>query len=446
MTDARFSRAPLRLSQTTNELSELFTQTEAEYRFYIDENQAWNRLVDQVGSSSGITRSPRRNVRWLWPVAAAVGLMFGGFGWAMTHAALTATHSSRSLPKASEPLERPTHVLRLDSGKTTLPDGSIAELTQGARGSYVETSRETSLSFESGSLDIKVAHQREGHPFTVKARNHAFVVLGTRFTVKINGDNLDLTVSEGRVAVRNQTATLAVVEGGGHWSNAITDVSAVDPIPSARAPSKAGSNDRSASPLGVLLEPNNPTRCQEYLRNGEPKKSEKCYLDIAASNGLSAEMALYEVARLQRDVLANPAAALSTLDDYEARFATGTLALEVKTAKVDLLARLGRADEALRASDALLVNLKGQGRVVELRLLRGNLLRDKGNCTAAEHEYQLIETFPGPRGDQAQFARAACLEQLGRNNEAIDAYRRYLERPNARQALRAQQRLRELSP
>lgn len=445
MTDSRFTPAPTRLAQTTDELSSLFSQTEAEFRSNVDEDRAWKRLVGAVGTSKPASASPTRGLVWLWPAVAAAVLVVGWFGWSQHRPRITATHtmpSSVVRPQSQEPREQ---VIQLASGRNQLPDGTVAELKEGAGGTYVANARETTLSFDSGQLEIAVAHQREGHQFAVKAKGHSFVVLGTRFTVKIHREDLELAVAEGRVAVRNEGVTLAVVEKGGHWSNAHSDAGLAVPAQSTLALSRVGTGDKSAAPTESAVDPSNPARCQGLLREGKSKEAERCYLDIAAGSGLSAEMALYEVARLRRDVLSNPSAALSTLDEYELRFASGTLAPEAKMAKIDLLARLGRGDEALRASDALLANPIGQARVVELRLLRGNLLRDKRDCAAAEREYRLIEARPGPRGDQAQFARAACLEALGQTEAAIAAYRRYLERPGAMQAARAQQRLSEIS-
>jgi tetratricopeptide (TPR) repeat protein len=157
-------------------------------------------------------------------------------------------------------------------------------------------------------------------------------------------------------------------------------------------------------------------------------------------------MALYEVARLRRDVLSNSAAALAALDAYEARFASGTLAPEVRIARVDLLSRLGRFDEALKVSEMLLASPVGSPRATELRLLRGNLLRDKKHdCAAALSEYQRIQSDPGPRGEQAEFAAAGCLERLGRATEAIETYEHYLGRARPGQAAQARQRLLKLT-
>jgi hypothetical protein len=219
------------------------------------------------------------------------------------------------------------------------------------------------------------------------------------------------------------------------------------PAPSIPRPSLPGRGSKAGSAAPHSEVPSDPTTCRDLSSAGLQKQAETCYLSIATGSGLSAEMALYEVARLRRDVLANPSASLLALDEYEARFPSGTLAPEVRMARVDLLAHLGRVAEVLRTSDQLLATPSGRARMVELRLLRGNLLRDRmQDFTAAALEYQLIESDPGPRGDQAQIALASCLERLGRADQAIDAYRRYLARPRPEQADRARERLKALLP
>ena len=67
----------------------------------------------------------------------------------------------------------------------------------------------------------------------------------------------------------------------------------------------------------------------------------------AEGSGLGAEMALYEVARLRRDVLADAAGALRALAEYRTRFPAGSLRREADMSQLELLVQLGRTDEAL---------------------------------------------------------------------------------------------------
>lgn len=446
MTDERFSPEPPRLSRTSDAMARLFADAESAYRAPRHEVGAWRRLEKLLNASGNLvvhSRAPKRR-HWAALAALAAGLWLAWFGWQRHRPVIAVQSQPTHEPVAAKVT---TTTLHLAAGKSQLPDGTEVELAEGTEGSYRADEQRSSLEFDRGRLNIKVAHQREGRHFVVKTQGFEFRVLGTQFCVVTSGNRINLDVTEGRVEVSDATSTLKVVEAGGHWSNLgdsepnelpAASVAQLQPHLLAPRVDSAPPNPKNA---------NDPTSCRDLLRSGEPTQSEQCYLQIAQGNGLSAEMALYEVARLRRDVLSNPGAALGALDEYERRFASGTLAPEVGMARVNLLARLGRVDEALQASERLLSGSSGRARTVELRLLRGNLLRDKKHdCSAAQAEYRIIESDPTPRGDQAQFARAGCLERLGRKDEAIRAYRSYLGRPKPEFAERARQRLEELQP
>lgn len=457
MTDARVPTAPARLSQTTGELEALFTQAESEYRQGLDEISAWDRLEPRLLTSRGWyqCRAPLKLM-----LAVAAGILVGWFGWQRLRPTPVAVLNS--VPSSAQRLEPrlSAKTLPLSSGRHRLPDGTEVELTEGATGSFSNGTERATVNFAEGRLDIDVAPQPKGRIFAVTARGYEFRVIGTRFTVKAVGKRVDLDVAEGRVEVHSVTDILKKVDAGGHWSNQDdhsgadtpgTDAPSTAVVRPARSSAASRSDDADVATAATATSGgdlrDDPSACRDLLRAGNANESEHCYLSIASGSGLSAEMALYEVARLRRDVLARPQAALQTLNDYEARFRSGTLAPEVRIARIDLLSKLGRVDEALRASRELLASPNGSARAVELHLLRGNLLRDKrGDCAQAVIEYGAIESDPGPRGDQAQFARAGCLERLGRVDDARRSYSRYLERPKPHQAERARRRLEELRP
>jgi hypothetical protein len=202
------------------------------------------------------------------------------------------------------------------------------------------------------------------------------------------------------------------------------------PAPSASAPADQGS----------------AVECLEFARRGQPARAENCFLQQSTGTGLVAQMALYELARLRKDALGDAAGAHRALADYRERFPDGSLRTEVEVSMVELLVRLGRFEQALTESEHLLQTSYGQERSVQLRLLRGNLYRTNLNdCARAEVEYRHVRREPGARSDQAEYYRAVCLEQLGRRDEAVQAYRAYLDRPNAARSQQAEQRLQRLS-
>ncbi|HEY5962012.1 MAG TPA: FecR domain-containing protein [Polyangiaceae bacterium] len=428
-------------------MADLFTGAETGYRHGLDEARAWDALQSRLRTSAEDARtnpSRRRGVAAFAVFAAAAAVAVAWFGWErywLPPRPVDVQAHVVARPAAS-PLVNAT--IRLAPGKSQLPDGTLVELTEEANGTLVADAQRSTLRFERGRLDIHVAHQSPGHSFAVRTRDVEFVVLGTRFSVVTHETQVELSVSEGRVLVKGANGEPTIVQAGGHWSNQSQPAKLSDATSSATTNVKP---DVRAVPESIpATKAGDISTCRDYVRDGKPRVAQDCYLDAAAGKGLAAEMALYEVARLRRDVLSNPSGSLTALDEYEARFPAGTFAPEVSIARVELLSRLGRYDEALKASAQLLATSVGRSREAELRLLRGNLLRDqKHDCAAAVTEYGQIESDPGPRGDQALFAKAGCLRRLGSKSEAIDAYARYLQRPRPAQAERARQYMEELT-
>ncbi|MEY4546787.1 MAG: hypothetical protein RL685_2982 [Pseudomonadota bacterium] len=164
--------------------------------------------------------------------------------------------------------------------------------------------------------------------------------------------------------------------------------------------------------------------CLALARDGQPRPAERCFVRRSQGAGLSAEMALYELARLRRDVLGDTQGALGALGDYRQRFPAGSLRNEVDVSRIELLARLERRQEALSASEQLLATPAGRERAAELRLLRGKVLRASGSLREAVAEYASAERLGGALADEATFLRAQCLEALGDVAAARQAYER----------------------
>ena len=182
--------------------------------------------------------------------------------------------------------------------------------------------------------------------------------------------------------------------------------------------------------------------CLELARRGESRAAERCFDRRATGSGLGAEMALYEVARLRRDVLSDAVGALAALSAYRERFARGSLRNEVDLSRVELLADLGRSADALRESAALLGAASGRERAAELHQLRGDVYRRQlGDLRAAAAEYAQVEALGGARGAEASRSLGACLEGLGDIPGALAAYRRYVREPGRPHAAEIQRRI-----
>lgn len=205
------------------------------------------------------------------------------------------------------------------------------------------------------------------------------------------------------------------------------------PSPSGRELPSRPSRARALPPPKVESPSDNVVReaapdCRALARAGEASQAEACYAERSAGTGLDAETALLEIARRRRDVLADPAGALGTLEEYRTRFPNGSLRGEADLAYIVLLARVGRSSEALEESERVLASPSGRERAFELRLLRGNLYRKNlSNPALAAREYAAAAELEGATSE-AVYLLGLCREELGDAAGAAAAYRRYLER------------------
>ena len=123
--------------------------------------------------------------------------------------------------------------------------------------------------------------------------------------------------------------------------------------------------------------------CRGFVQRGDYRGAVTCYDEQAQGQGLGAELALLEKARIQQRALREPAAGLATLDEYARRFPDGALRREAAVARIDSLARLGRAAEAEAAIDASLAAERAPEQRGELLLLRAQLRSEAGDCAEA---------------------------------------------------------------
>jgi len=225
-----------------------------------------------------------------------------------------------------------------------------------------------------------------------------------------------------------------------------------EPVQNGKLPRTSNLEPRGASPVvddganhAVAPPPSAPSvDCLAFARSGDAGAAERCFETQASSQDLSAEVALYELARLRRDVLGKPADALLALDEYARRFPKGNLSGEVLFSRLELLVKLGRNDDVIRASDELLKSASGAERAPEIHLLRGNVYSHAlGDAASATREYALARVAPGRVGDEAAFLEAVNLEKLA-DPRAADAFQSYLARSDARHRVEAQAHLNAL--
>ena len=113
--------------------------------------------------------------------------------------------------------------------------------------------------------------------------------------------------------------------------------------------------------------------CAQLARSGASEQASACYAKLANGSGMSAELALFEQARLEGKALRRPDRALNTLEDYRRRFPNGSLRGEVMLAQIDWLLASGNSARALEVVDEALASGLLRERTVELERLRATL-------------------------------------------------------------------------
>jgi hypothetical protein len=431
-------------------IARLLDAADREYAEGLDEAAAFRRLSARLEQGA-----PRSGWQRRWPIlAVALGLVVAlvvapsvrdGQRPRPRVAADAPVPSEPALasPPAGDPsLDGATAapVIRISERATPLaagqrshfPDGTVAAVRVGSVAQVANVKRKTRVVIERGQIELSVAPQAPGSGFEVESGAYRFEVLGTVFRVEVSSSRVSLEVTEGKVAVWQGQRLVKHVAAGQLWKSE----------PERAQPAVAAAVESPAEPAAD---------CLGLARRGQPQQAEQCFERRASGSGLDAELALYEVARLRVDVLGNSDGALAALSEHAERFPNGSLRHEVDLFRVELLARLGRAREALSATEALLGSASGRERAAEIHVLRGNVYRQSlGDPASAEREYARAEQLGGAAGAQATYLRGLCFEALGDPAAAVDSYRRYTSvsgRPHAQAArARLQQLERRSSP
>ncbi len=187
--------------------------------------------------------------------------------------------------------------------------------------------------------------------------------------------------------------------------------------------------------------------CQSLASSGKGERAVDCYRVLGRAAGVGGDVALYHAARLSFEKLGDATRSLALVREHEQRFPETALSAELAWLKTRSLHGLGRFDEALASSEALLNGRAGRTLSAELHWLRAKIFQDeRGDCASAVSELVALVGEPGARGDEAELRRARCLEKLGRSTDARAAYQHYLERPDARHSGEARERLSVLPP
>jgi ferric-dicitrate binding protein FerR (iron transport regulator)/TolA-binding protein len=360
--------------------------------------------------------------------------------------------------------------------------------------------RNTLLRLERGSVTARVAKRPRGSVFAVQASDFIVTVVGTVFSVT---DGLDgqvaVSVNEGVVEVTGHGARWRV-ETGQRWSsnspdertpsdlpanlgallNRALDVHASPELPAlfrdlvheqvallsphppaptvtaVPAPTVTPTPTHRPRPAGVVPSaaegPHSPpapnvtappdfyAEALDLERHGNHREAANVLAQAIAAGKGPRDLELYQLALLRQRHLGDPQGALDSLTAYRQQFPGGALRQEVSLSIVEAEVALGQEEAALAESGQFLSRYPANERADELRLLRGDLLRQHGAYAKADAEYRSVTG--GEALDDALYYHAYCLRELGEGTRAIAALRDYLARfPAGRHAAPARQAL-----
>jgi TolA-binding protein len=203
----------------------------------------------------------------------------------------------------------------------------------------------------------------------------------------------------------------------------------VPPPPSLAAPQPV------ASPI-----PSAPEHYEEGLdleRSGRYADAAQRFQTVLANQDPHGDLALYELGRLDQRQLHDLAGARDAFSRYLDDYPHGSLQQEVRLSLMEVDAALSKSREALGQASSFLESYPSSERAPDVRLLRANLLREKGRCDDALADYRQLVAHP-TLGEEALFFSAWCQRQDDRLDDAEASLRELLQRfPNGRYASEA---------
>ncbi|HEY5959793.1 MAG TPA: FecR domain-containing protein [Polyangiaceae bacterium] len=332
----------------------------------------------------------------------------------MSHPVAEAPSVQPPAPRLPEPSDI---ALRIHEHETRqLSDGTTVAVSAGGLVAVTHPApRFTLLELQGGAAEFAVSPRKPGEVLEVSAGRYRFRVLGTRFRVSHAADGVSLAVTEGKVAVLENEQTIRIVPVGGSWSE--SDGSSQSRTEPAASSAPAASTAHTSDVFGTQT-----IDCLMLARHHEHEAAISCFAKQATGAGVSAEVAQYEMARIQHDALGQAERSLETLAKYRERFPNGTLRTEAMLKMIQIWVEIGKDHQALEESDRLLQSAQLDSRRGELRFLRGKLYQRRGAFGQALREYDLAAASGDAHSERANLERAGCLEKLGRAEEARKIY------------------------
>jgi hypothetical protein len=416
----------------------------------------WGRVAD------GDLRRRHAPPRWLWfasGVACTAALAFAFAAWLWPRPprgpvvpAATVAAQAVSAPALAASASGPTALPSTVAGPAivrapareplymTLQGGIEARL---GPSSVMSIDADERPSVETGDIGFTVPHQSPGHSFVVQAGPYRVIVVGTKFSLRV-GDRRQVLVSvdEGVVEVWGGHDRVAVLSPGQSWASPSV-ISADDSGAAVAPPERAGSaaahsrpgravalarpgaGEAAPSPAaGAPAEaPGTGARAGENdlaaqarasLAAGDPARALSLYRTLAQRGGPAAENAAYEIGKVLRDRMAQPAEAVVAWRRYRSEHPDGILRVETDVSIIETLVHSGDSAAALSEAEDFLRRHPDSERRAEIARLAGDLHRAGGDCRRAVTAYQtaLASSRAKEIAEAATFHRAACLIEL----------------------------------
>jgi hypothetical protein len=426
--------------------------------------------VDLEGAETGIAMAdrvrlratrPRRLPRWAWfagGVGSTAALAFGFVAWLWPRHELLPTVAAHAAPPAPaaevHPVPAAEGTIRTGAGERlalTLVGGTEARLESS---SVMTVDRAGRAKVDGGEVAFKVPRQPAGHSYVVLAGPYRVVVLGTRFKLRMNDTRrVFVDVQDGVAEVWDQSR-LARLGVGETWASpdvpleAGSSSEAAEATPSGPGLAHTHPHARTialASPGGraVASDDDSEAAAQAALGAGETSRALGLYRALAQHGGPAGENAAYEIGKILRDRLGQPANAVAAWRRYRADHPNGILRVEADVSIIETLVHAGDGAGALAEANDFIRNHPDSERRAEIARVAGDLYRARGDYKRAVVAYQIALASPLVRdaAEPASFHRAECLVRLGDPN-GTEATRAYLRRwPSGRFRVEAERLL-----
>jgi hypothetical protein len=397
---------------------------------------------------------PSRTPRWVWfagGVGSTAALAFALVAWLWPRHQLAPTVAVRPTapaPVEAHPVPAAEGTIRTGAGERlalTLVGGTEANLESS---SVMTVDRAGRAKVDGGEVAFRVPRQPAGHSYVVLAGPYRVVVLGTRFKLRLNdARRVFVDVQDGVAEVWDQ-GRVARLGAGETWASPDVPAPAAAASPASDAPAHTHPHARTvalATPGGRAAGSDDEAEAaaRDALAAGDAPRALSLYRALAQHGGAAGENAAYEIGKILRDRLGQPANAIVAWRRYRADHPNGILRVETDVSIIETLVHAGDAPGALAEANDFIRNHPDSERRAEIARVAGDLYRSRADYKRAVAAYQVALASPLVRdaAEPATFHRAECLVRLGDSNGA-EATRAYLRRwPSGRFRIEAERLL-----